>query len=174
MTDAAPSAGEAPSKVYRLMESDADAAVAIEQVVNAARREIHIFDSTPRTLRDRGFGSPSRIEALRTLLLADRAHGVRIVLHEITAIEAELPRLVGLLARFSGQIQIHRTIGQATRARDPMIISEDRHFWRRLDLDRRRSVVTLNDAAATQPLIERFDEIWEKSEPAKSGRLLGL
>lgn len=174
MNDASPPSEEAPLKVYRLMESNGDATVAIEQVINAAQRELRVFDVSPRTLRDRGFGGPPRIETLRTLLLADRVHCLRVVLHESQAIEAELPRLMDLLTRFSGQIRIHRTIDQATHARDAMIIGDDRHFWRRLDVDQRRSVVTLHDAAATRPFIERFDEIWDKSELAVSGRMLGL
>jgi len=167
-------AGELPERMYRLMASNADAVDAIEQVINAARRELRVFDASPRTLRDRGFGSPLRIETLRTLLLANRGHRLRVVLHQTKAIENELPRLVDLLTRFSGQIQIHRTVDQATEARDPMIIGDDSHFWRRLHVDQPRSVMTLHDAAATRPLFERFEEIWDKSELAVSGSMLGL
>ena len=164
----------APVRIYRLMESNADAAGAIEQVVNAAQRELRIFDATARTLHDRGFGGPPRIEALRALLLANRGHRVRIVLHDIKAIENELPRLVDLLTRFSGQVQVHRTLGQATEARDPMIIADGSHFWRKPHVDQPRSVITLHDAADTRPFLERFEEIWDKSELAVSGTTLGL
>ena len=174
MSDESRPSDESPAKIYRLMESNADALGAIEQVVNAAQRELRVFDATARTLHDRGFGGPSRIETLRTLLLANRGHRLRIVLHDIKAIENELPRLVDLLTRFSGQIQIHRTLGQATEARDPMIIADDCHFWRKLHIDQPRSVITLHDAADTRPLLERFEEIWEKSELAVSGSTLGL
>ena len=162
------------SPVYRLMDTNADALVAIEQVVNAAQRELRIFDATPRTLRDRGFGSPGRIEMLRKLLLANRGHRLRIALHETRAIEAELPRLIDLLTRFSDQIQIHRTLGQAAEARDPMIVADDAHFWRKLQVDQPRSVLTLHNGADTRPFLERFEEIWEKSELAVSGSTLGL
>ena len=168
------SSDEMPVKTYRLMESNGDALSAIEWVVHAAQRELRVFDSTPRTLCDRGFGSLSRIEALRTLLLANRRHQLRIVLHEVRAIENELPRLVDLLTRFSGQIQVHRTTGQAIEARDPMIIADDCHFWRKLHIDQPRSVITLHDAAGTRPFVERFEEIWETSEVAASGTTIGL
>ncbi len=166
--------GEVPTGSYRLMTSDAEAVVAIEQVVAAAAREIRLFDATPRTLRARGFGSPSRIETLRTKLLAGRGHRLRVVLHDTRAIETELPRLIALLTAFSGQIQIHRTIGQAREARDALIIADDRHFWRKLHIDQPRSVITLDDATGARPIHERFEEIWEKSELAVSGSMLGL
>lgn len=166
--------GESSAKIYRLMDSNADAAGAIEQVVKAAQRGLCVFDATPRTLRDRGFDQPPRIDTLRALLMTNRAHRLRVVLHDVKAIENELPRLVDLLTRFSGQIQVHRTLGQATEARDPMIIADDSHFWRKLHLDQPRSVITLHSAADTRPFIERFEEIWDKSELAVSGSTLGL
>ena len=164
----------APERIYRLMDTNADAGEAIESVVGAARREIRIFDVDPRTLHDRGFGSPDRIDTLRRLLLASRGHRMRIALHTTTSIESALPRLINLLGQFSGQIQIHRTVGQAIEARDALIIADDAHFWRKPHVDHPRSVLTLHDAADTRPFLERFDEIWEKSELAVSASTVGL
>lgn len=163
-----------PEPVYQLLEGSEEAATAIEQVIGVARRELRIFDATARTLRDRGYGSPARIDVLRALLVANRNHRLRIVLHETAGIERELPRLINLLTQFSGQVQIHRTIDQATEARDPMVIADDANFWRRLHIDHPRSVLTLHDAVSSRPLLERFDEIWEKSELAVAGSTLGL
>ncbi len=174
MRDESRDTHDSPAKIYRLMDNNADSAGAIEQVVSAARRELRVFDATARTLRDRGFGSPSRIELIRALLLASRGHRLRIVLHDVKAIEIELPRLLALLTPFSGQIEVHRTLDQATEARDPMIIADDSHFWRKPHADQPRSVLTLHDAVGTRPFLERFEEIWEKSELAASGTTLGL
>lgn len=163
-----------PERTYRLMDTNADADRAIDQVVTAVRRELRVFDASPRTLLERGFGRPARLVALRKLLLDNRGHRVRIVMHDTNAIETALPRLLDLLTRYSGQILINRTVGNAAEARDPMIIADDCHFWRKLHVDQRRSVVTLDDAVATRPVLERFEEIWEASEPAVSGKTLGL
>lgn len=163
-----------PERIYRLLDSNADANEAIELVVSAARQQLRIFDATPRTLRDRGFGSPGRIETLRRMLLASRVHRLRIVLHDARGIESELPRLTQLLAQFSGQIQIQRTVEQAMDARDPMVIADDAHFWRKPHIEHPRSVLNLNNPADTRPFIERYEQIWEKSELAVSGSTLGL
>ncbi|MEP7154937.1 MAG: hypothetical protein ABI905_04135 [Betaproteobacteria bacterium] len=163
-----------PPPVYQLMSSNAEALEAQERVIAATQRELRIFDMNARTLHDRGFGSPARIEVLRTMLLSTRGHKMRIALHDVKGIESELPRLMDLLARFSGQILIHRTFGAAAEARDPMIIADEDHFWRKLNIDQPRSVLTMYNAVDTRPFIDRFEEIWEKSELAVSGSTLGL
>ena len=163
-----------PEKIYRLMTNNADAREAIEAVVGTAQRELRIFDASPRTLREREFGRPARVEILHNLLLANRGHRLRVVLHDVKSIEIELPRLIELLTRFAGQFEIHRTVGQATEARDPMVIADSGHFWRQLHIDQPRSVLTLHDEVGARPFIDRFEEIWEMSELAVSGSTLGL
>ena len=163
-----------PEKIYRLMETRGEARIAIDEVVAQAQREIRVFDAGPKELKEREFGQPARIEVLRKMLLASRDHRLRIALHATRGIESELPRLIALLTQFSGQIQIHRTVGQAVEARDPMVIADETHFWRKLHIDHPRSVVTLHSAADTKSFIERFEEIWDQSEQAVSGSNLGL
>lgn len=167
-------ANTSPEKIYQLLANNADAHAAIDGVVNAAQRELRIFDASARALRDRNFGDPGRVEFLRTLLLANRGHRLRVVLHDTKGIETELPRLIALLTRFAGQMEIHRTVGEAIEARDAMIIADNSHFWRKLHIDQPRSVLTMHDDAGTLPIIDRFEEIWERSEPAVSGSTLGL
>jgi hypothetical protein len=163
-----------PDIVYRIMESNGDALTSIESVVASATREIRIFDSLPSTLRDRDFGRPNRIEALKTLLLKNRASRIRIALHEVTAMESELPRLLLLMQLHSTQVQIHRTVGQAREAHDVMLIADDAHSWRKPYFEHPRSVLTLNDPAATKPFIDRFEEIWDSTELVSVGGATGL
>lgn len=163
-----------PEKVYRLLEGRADAVIAIDDVVAATTIELCVFDVHVRGLVERGFASPARYEALRTLLLGNRNHRLRLALHDIQGFESALPRLLQLLTQFSGQIQVHRTIGLAREAADPLVIGDDCHFWHKLHIDHPRSVITLHGAADTRPLRERFEEIWDASELALSGTTLGL
>lgn len=160
--------------VYRLMDSKAEAVAAVAEVLACARSEICLFDTAPAAMRDREFGRPARIEQLRQLLLANRQNRLRIVLHDTHAIESELPRLVSLQLLLPSQIRIHRTTGAAREARDVMIIADDAHFWRKPYFDHPRSILTLRDPIATQAFIDRFEEIWENSEPAVSGGVAGL
>ncbi len=160
--------------IYRIIDGKTEAASAVEELLACARSELRIFDTTPAALRDRDFGRPTRIEQLRQMLIANRNHRVRIVLHETGGIESELPRLLKLLALLSAQIQIHRTTASARDARDVMVIADDAHFWRKPHFEHPRSILTLHDPAAAQPFIDRFEEIWQNSEPAVSGDTAGL
>ena len=163
-----------PEKIYRLMETRAEARSAIVSVLALAQREIRIFDADPKAIKERELGERDQIETLRIFLLASRDHRMRIALHDSRGIESELPRLIALLTQFSGQIQIHRTLGRASEARDSMIIADDAHFWRKLHVDHRRSVLNMHDPNSASSYIERFEEIWEQSELAVTGSSLGL
>lgn len=163
-----------PECVYRIMESNSEALAAIESVVAIAKQEIRIFETRASTLRERDFGRPHRIEALKTLLLKNRASRIRIALHDVTAMESELPRLLLLMQMHSTQVQIHRTVGQAREAHDVMLIADEAHSWRKPYFEHPRSVVTLNDSTSTKPFIDRFEEIWESTELVSVGGAAGL
>jgi len=156
------------------MDSNREALLAINDVIGQARHEIKIFDVSAQSLRNRDFGHPERIEALRKILLADRNSRLCIALHETSGIESELARLVGLLALFSSQISIHRTTGAAREAKDVMIIADQAHFWRKPYFEHPHSVISLHDLAAAQPFVDRFEQIWESTEVAVTGSTVGL
>jgi hypothetical protein len=163
-----------PEKSTELIDGREAALSAIDAVIAATVFELCIFDVHVRALSERGFGTPGRYESLRALLMASRSHRLRLVLHDTQGFESKLPRIQQLLTQFSGQMSVNRTSGAAREATDPLVIGDDRHFWHKLHVDHPRSVLTLNDAAGCRPLRERFEEIWELSEPAISGTTLGL
>jgi hypothetical protein len=163
-----------PERVYRLMETNKEARAAISDVVTGAQRELRIFDISASAMREREIGTSQFVDRVRSLLHASRGHRLRIVLHEIAAFESELPRLVNLMGQYSGQVAVHRTIGVARSAMDPLVIGDDIHFWHKLHADHPRSVLTLHDAHAVMPLLERFEDIWQSSELAVTAGTLGL
>lgn len=160
--------------VRQLMETQTGAREAIDRVVASAKLQLRIFDEDPAHLRDRGFATPARIDALRQFLLGGRNRTVTLVLHETRSIESELPRLVALIGQFSGQVPIRRTAGRAREAHDPLVIADDHSFWHKLHVDHPRSVGSFNHPIDALPLIERFGEIFESSEVATAGTSLGL
>lgn len=160
--------------IYRLMDSSSGALAAIDEVIGQAQHVIRVFDASAQSLRARSFGHPERIESLKQLLLANRNNHLKIALHETIGIERELARLMGLLTLFSGQIAIHRTTGVAREAKDVMIIADTAHFWRKPYFEHPRSILTLHDVNATQPFIDRFEQIWENTQLAVTGSTAGL
>jgi hypothetical protein len=156
---------------YRQVSGIAESLEAIGEVIGAAERSIRIFDIS---LSNRGFNSPARAEKLRDFLVRGRAHRLLIALHETEFLERENPRLLTLLRQFPMSIEIHRTIGYARNAADPFILADDHSVWHQLHYEQPRAVVAVRSPADALPISQRFDEIWDLSEPAVSATTLGL
>ena len=103
-----------------------------------------------------------------------RAHRLLIALHETDLLERECPRLLILLRQFPMSIEIHRTLAQARNAADPFVIADDHSVWHQMHHLQPRAIVALHSPPDALPLAQRFDEIWELSEPCALGRVLGL
>jgi hypothetical protein len=164
-------AGKKAEPGYRQIFGTAESLAAVDQVLESAERLVRIFDVS---LTNRGFNSPARVERLRDLLVSGRAHRLLIALHEVETLERDCPRLLALLRQFPMSIEIHRTIAQARDAHDPFVIADDHSVWHQLHFEQPRAVVALHSPADTLPIAQRFDEIWDLSEPAVSATTLGL
>ena len=160
-----------PHAEYRQISGVAESRAAIDEVIATAQKSLAIFDYT---LGNRGFGDPARIEKLRHFLLAGRAHRLRIALHDPEVLERHEPRLLMLLRQLPASIAIHRTIGQARNATDPFVVADDLSVWHLQHHDQPRAIVALHSPQDAAPLRDRFEEIWELSEPAISATTSGL
>ena len=160
-----------PKPVYRPIFGPADSLVAVDEVIAAAQRTIRVFDAS---LTNRGYNSPARAEKLRAFLVAGRAHRLLIALHETDGLERDCPRLLALLRQFPMSIEIHRTLAQARNANDPFVVADDHSVWHQHHCEQPRAVVALHSPADAMPILQRFDEIWDLSEPAVSATTLGL
>jgi len=156
---------------YRQITGIAESLEAIDEVIAVAERTIRIFDIS---LSNRGFNSPARAAALREFLVRGRSHRLLIALHETDLLERENPRLLILLRQFPMSSEIHRTLAQARNATDPFILADDHSLWHQLHVEQPRAVMALHSPADTLPIAQRFDEIWDLSEPAVSATTLGL
>jgi len=161
----------APQPSYRPLTGIADSLAAIDEVIASAQRSIRIFDIA---LANRGFNSPGRSDKLREFFVRGRAHRLQIALHETDGLERECPRLLALLRQFPMSIEIHRTLGQARNAMDPFVVADDHSVWHQLHHEQPRAIVALHSPVDAMPIAQRFDEIWELSEPAVSATTLGL
>ena len=156
---------------YRQISGIAESMEAMDEVISVAERTIRIFDIS---LSNRGFNSPARAAALREFLVRGRSHRILIALHETELLERESPRLLALLRQFPMSIEIHRTLAQARNATDPFVLADDHSVWHQLHVEQPRAVVAVHSPADTLPIAQRFEEIWELSEPAVSATTLGL
>lgn len=168
MSDAA---GAPTQPSYRPIFGASESLAAIDEVIAAAERRLCVFDFT---LSNRGFNSPARTERLREFLVRGRAHRLLIALHETELLQRECPRLLTLLRQFPMSIEIHRTLAQARNAADPFVVADDHSVWHQLHYEQPRAIVAIRSPADAMPIAQRFDEIWDLSEPAVSATTLGL
>ena len=161
----------APKPVYRPISGIAESLAAIEEVVDTAQNAIRVFDVS---LSNRGFNSPRLTDKLRQFLVSGRAHRIFIALHDTALLERENPRLLMLLRQFPMSIEIHRTVSQARDANDPCVVADDHSVWHQAHFTQQRAIVALHSPADAVPIMQRFDEIWQLSEPAVSATTTGL
>ena len=161
----------APKPIYRPIAGIAESLAAIEEVIMSAQHAIRVFDIS---LSQRGFNSPGVAEKLRHFFVAGRAHRLYIALHNTEQLDRECPRLLALLRQFPMSIEIHRTVAQARNAMDPFVIADDHSVWHQQHHEQPRAVVALHSPPDAAPILQRFDEIWQLSEPAVSATTLGL
>ncbi len=174
---APPTDPSSPTKIYRVMDSQAEALEAIDQVIAHAQQELMIFDQSPKTLRDRGYGRPQNVDVMRQFLLTSknsRARHIRISLQDTQGIETELPRLMTLLDQHADLLTIRRAEGDARSVQDVLLIADKDAVWRKPVASHPRSIVVIHDANDVKPYLDRFAEIWQLSGNTVSARSTGL
>ena len=154
-----------------LTNSFAESRKALDGVISSARKIIRIFD---KDLSDAGYRDPARVKLLETLLLAGRGVCVRIVLHDVRNLDRDSARLMTLFRSHPSAFAIHRTVNAACTATDALVVADEHSVWHRLHQEQPHTVFVLGDNGSTAPLLNRFEEIWESSEPAVAATELGL
>jgi hypothetical protein len=162
--------GNLPNAQYRRFESNREYEALIDQMIPLTQRYIRIFDKN----LSRGYDNPARIEMLRQFLLAARTNRLLIILHETRQSTTEHPRFLEFARQFSHACIIRETLRGAKHVYDPFVIFDGSHYLHRFHHAHMRAAQGLNDATATQQLIERFDEIAECSGPPLPAHVTGL
>lgn len=160
-----------PSPQRTLLTLRSEYALGYDRLFALARRELRIFDPD---LSELDINSSPRIEAVANFLRSSRTHRILIALHDVEHVTKRCPRLITLLGSYPAGISIHRTLGDAAKVQDCFVLADGEHLIRRPVTKQPRGVLVLNDPKECQPMRERFDEIWESSEPGVSANTTGL
>ena len=151
--------------------SFAESRRALDGIIRSARKIIRIFD---KDLSDAGYRDPARVKLLEALILSGPGASVRIVLHDVRNLDRDSARLMTLFRSHPNAFAIHRTVNTACTAMDALVVADEHSVWHRLHQEQPHTVFVLGDNSSTAPLLNRFEEIWESSEPAVAATVLGL
>jgi hypothetical protein len=161
---------ETPAQ-YEQFDTEAGFRSAVDRLLAQPGRELRIFDPDLGTLR---FNDPQRIERLEQFLAASRTRRLYIALHDPDHVTRNCPRLMGLLARYSHAIAIHRTQEEIRSIQDSFLVLDQSHYVRRAVARFFRGAIGIDDEAEGSAMCSRFLEIWAASLPAVSATTLGL
>ncbi len=146
-------------------------AAAIDELIPLARHRIRVFD---QDLAQTGWNSAVRAAQLAAFLRAVRGRRLDIIVHDTRYLERACPRMVSLLRTYSYAMSILKTGEEAKVATDPLLIVDTMHYLHRFHFDQPRATLGVMQPEQTQPLVNRFEEIWATGEPGISGTVLGL
>jgi hypothetical protein len=154
-----------------LLQSKGDYERGFGRVLGLARRELRIFDPDLSELQ---MNSSERLETLARFLRGGPNRRVFIALHDLEYVSRRCPRFMALLGIYASSVFVYRTLGDAAKVQDCFALADGDHLVRRPVTAQPRGVLVINDPKECQPMRERFDEIWESSEPGVSANTTGL
>ena len=165
---------EAPAEAAperTLLQTKGDYERGFGRVLGLARRELRIFDPDLSELQ---MNSAERVETLARFLRGGPNRRVFIALHDLDYVSRRCPRFMALLGIYASGVFVYRTLGDAAKVQDCFALADGDHLVRRPVTSQPRGVLVINDPKECQPMRERFDEIWESSEPGVSANTTGL
>lgn len=121
------------------------------------------------------YASPGELAELRRIATSGRGARIRILLHDTGAALRDGHRLVALAQRLSSVIQIRRPVEEVDLAnRAGWLLNDAGGYLFLPDHDRPQGRASRHDRAGQAPLMQQFDEVWERSIPATELLALGL
>ena len=144
---------------------------AFDTLLGLARRELRVFDPD---LVQLALDVPERIARLESFLRRTRGNRLLIAVHDPTHFARHSSRLGQLITMFSTDVAVHQTTGEAARVQDCFVLADGEHVVRRAVAAHPRGVFARDDPHEGALMRERFDQIWESSEPTAPPTTLGL
>jgi hypothetical protein len=159
------------SPAYTLLTSEAEYRQACDTILGRADYEILIFDRDLAALR---LEEKARLEALANFIQMDGLRRIRVVLHDPDPVARNLPRLMQFIARFSHAVEVRQSPDNLRHLADTHVLADEGHGVRRFHVDQPRSALILDDPAYINPWRQRFEELWELSQPCLQLSTTGL
>ncbi len=143
----------------------------IASLVANARREIKVFAPI---LDPFYFNTPAMEQSLIGFTLAHPHNRVQLLIEDIPALLLDQARLVGLVRRLSGRIEIRRVDDDAVGQREFFVVADGRGYFHQIDYQGRESSTDFDASGEAALLVRRFEELWERSARIPDLQTTGL
>lgn len=152
-------------------DSEAGYRDAIDAALAAAREEIRILD---KDLIRMEIEQPARVETLTAFLAGNRDRRLRLLLHDSGPLERRSPRLLSLLRQFGHAIEVRQIPEHYRHLQECQVLADRRHGTLRFHADHPRGNLLLDAPEDIHPWWQRFDDLWEQSQPCAPATTLGI
>jgi hypothetical protein len=159
-----------PTTKYRRFESFREYETLFDEWIEKTQTVIRVFDrALPVT-----WNTATRCNLLHSFLRANPVNRLYVVLHETTALERHLPRVMELARDFGHAFKIRQSPQEARHLYDPFIIFDASHYLHRFHHAHMRAAIGTDDIEGARQLLERHTELWDASKPVTLGTNSGL
>lgn len=156
---------------YSQLTGEMEYRQAIDTVLLKAERELALFDYDLAALR---LEEPTRIAMLTDFLQRSPNAILRIVVHDAQPMNTRMPRFMRLATLHSTRVQARGSPDNLRHLADSHLLADTVHGVRRFHRDHMRCALLLDNPTEIQPWQQRFESLWELSQPCLSINTTGL
>ena len=170
--DGAPNAGEDPVTPALPARDRSEMAAARLRLLTEARRRIAIYQpSLPADV----YGGIAELAELRRLATSGRGAEIRLIVHAADDALRDQHRLVALAQRLSSVVLVRTPLEEVDLAyASSYLLTDQGGYLFQPDARRADGRAALADRAAQAPLMQHFNEVWERSARASTWLPLDL
>lgn len=155
----------------RTVRERGEIAAQIATLVSQARREIALF--APE-LDPALFNTTALDHALISLATGHRHNRARLLVEDAQQAVRDNPRLVELARRLSEFVELRQVAGEHVGLRELFVLVDREGYLHQHDLARPECLLDLHGRREAVELAQRFQLMWDRSEPIASIRTAGL
>lgn len=152
-------------------DSEAGYRAGIDATIQAARRELRVFDSD---LVRMALDTSARNALIAAFLAGGPVRRLHVVLHDPERLRERHPRLLGLIRRYGPLVEFRQTPDHLRHLADCFVLADNRHGAIRYHSDHPRGKHIGDEAIETHPYWQRFDDLWEASAVCTPASVAGL
>lgn len=155
----------------RIVRDPQEIAAQLAALIAAAHRQIAIFQPQ---LDPSLFNNSAIARALASFVATHRHNHVRLLVEDAGQTVRDNGRIVGLCRQLSDFIRMHGVSEEHRGIREMFVIADRDGYLHQSDLARPECVADLHDRQHANQLAQRFERMWQRSEPIPTIRTAGL
>lgn len=153
------------------LDGISDYIAALDTLCKLVQHNLYLFEKDFDGL---GYNTEARYTTLRNFLLANPAHRLFMLAHDMHYLSTLCPRMMMLLKQFGTSMFIYQTPKHLQHITEPISVADESNYVRRFHFDDPSGILAQHDPEKARALKSRFLEMWESSHPAVSSTRLGL